>query len=272
MRFRTKSGQTLGYLPSGSGALTLVLLHPIGLRAQLWGDLAAELSAEYRILAVDAPGHGESDVPAEPLSIGAMAALVGELAEALGGDRIVPVGCSMGSAMAGSLATILPKERVAALVLSNSSYQPLGVRNSAHLQRAEAARLGMPHILAATLDRWFETDTSPELIARTTDWLLNGDPMVHAWCWHALGDFSYEPLLPWLTMPTLAIGGERDKAAKPIATRALAAAVADGTYAEIAGAGHLSPLEQPAAFAAAIRAFLTTRSDDVSPAAHLEKD
>jgi pimeloyl-ACP methyl ester carboxylesterase len=259
MRFRLKSGLALGYLPSGRGETTLVMLHPIGVRAQVWQALAAELASEYRVLAVDAPGHGDSDVPSSPMSIGDMAASVQELLEAIGGDRIVPIGCSMGSSMAAALAAMSSSAKIAALVLSNSSYQPSAERGTAHIQRAEAAKLGMPNVLETTLNRWFSAEvltTRPEMVAQVARWLLAGDPVVHSWCWAALGNFSYEPLLPALTMPTLAIGGELDKAAPPTATRALAEALPAGSYAEIAGAGHLSPLEHPAEFAAALRQFL----------------
>ncbi|MDB5563209.1 MAG: hydrolase [Hyphomicrobiales bacterium] len=260
MRFRLKSGHALGYLPSGRGETTLVMLHPIGVRAQVWQALAAELASEYRVLAADAPGHGESDVPSGPMSIGDMAASVQELLEAIGGDRIVPIGCSMGSSMAAALAAAMsPSGKIAALVLSNSSYQPSAERGTAHIQRAEAAKLGMPNVLETTLNRWFSAEvlaTRPEMVAEVARWLLAGDPVVHARCWAALGNFSYEPLLPALTMPTLAIGGELDKAARPMATRALAEALPAGSYVEIAGAGHLSPLERPAEFAAVLRKFL----------------
>jgi pimeloyl-ACP methyl ester carboxylesterase len=262
MRFRLKSGHALGYQPSGRGDITLVMLHPIGLRADIWAPVAAELAADYRIIAVDAPGHGDSDVQGAALSIGDMAASVLELVEAMGGDHIIPVGCSMGSSMAGALAAIAPAGRIAALVLSNSSYQPAAERGTAHLQRAEAAKSGMANVLETTLSRWFTPEvlaSRPDMVAEVARWLLAGDPMVHSQCWNALGNFSYEPLLPALTMPALAIGGELDKAAKPLATRALAGALPAGTYAEIAGAGHLSPLERPAAFAGAIRGFLNNK-------------
>lgn len=258
MRFRLNNGHALGYAPSGRGETTLVLLHPIGLRSNVWGPLAELLAAEYRIIAVDAPGHGESDVGAAPLSIDDMAAMVEELLDAVGGERIVPIGCSMGSAMAACLAARMPGKAVA-LVLANSSYQPGAARSAAPAQRAEAARLGMPNVLETTLNRWFSGDvlaSRPEMVAEVARWLVAGDPVVHARCWRALGDFSYDSLLSKLVMPVLAIGGELDKAALPAATRALAEAFPHGTYAEIASAGHLSPLERPAEFAAAVRHFL----------------
>ena len=57
--------------------------------------------------------------------------------------------------------------------------------------------------------------------------------------------------------PVMVLCGSDDAITPPGDNRALAAAFADARYVEIAGAGHASYIEQPAAFNAARREFLS---------------
>jgi pimeloyl-ACP methyl ester carboxylesterase len=61
--------------------------------------------------------------------------------------------------------------------------------------------------------------------------------------------------LPGIDVPVLVVCGEHDAITPPAECRRLAEVLPRGRYVEIAGAGHLSALERPDAFAAAVRAF-----------------
>ncbi|HEY0007738.1 MAG TPA: alpha/beta fold hydrolase, partial [Tepidisphaeraceae bacterium] len=63
---------------------------------------------------------------------------------------------------------------------------------------------------------------------------------------------DFVELLTMLTMPVSIIVGEQDSITPPVAARALSERVKTGSFVQIAGAGHISPLEQPAAVAAAL--------------------
>ena len=64
------------------------------------------------------------------------------------------------------------------------------------------------------------------------------------------------PTLPTITVPTLVIAGEADVITPPADAQAMAAAIPGARLVVIPKAGHLSPLENPRAFNAAVRAFL----------------
>jgi 3-oxoadipate enol-lactonase len=270
MRYRLKSGAALAYRPSGAGEMTLVMLHPVGLRGAVWSGVARELSNDHRVIAVDLPGHGDSDVPSPPHSIHDMAEAVLDLVEAVGGDQVVPIGCSMGSAVAAAVAA-KGGAKIAAMVLSSAShgYQP--ERHKALTGRAESARGGMPRVLETTMQRWFTAETlatRTDLTAPVVEWLLDGDPIVHARCWEALRDFDYGTCIPNLTVPALVIAATLDQSAGPSAVKALASALPDAEYAEIEGAGHLSPWERPRDYAELVRAFLSRRLNRRQPSQH----
>jgi pimeloyl-ACP methyl ester carboxylesterase len=65
-------------------------------------------------------------------------------------------------------------------------------------------------------------------------------------------------LLAGIAVPTTVICGAQDAITPPAEARAMADEIPGARYIEIAGAGHLSVMEQPAAFAAALR--VSTRS------------
>ena len=72
-----------------------------------------------------------------------------------------------------------------------------------------------------------------------------------------LPDHEVTAQLGTITVPTLVVVGELDEETPPAYARALADGIADSEYLEVPGAGHLTPLEAPATFNAALRSFLT---------------
>jgi pimeloyl-ACP methyl ester carboxylesterase len=64
------------------------------------------------------------------------------------------------------------------------------------------------------------------------------------------------PLLAEITVPTLVVVGDEDVLTPPADAEAIAAALSNALLVRIAGAGHLSNLEQPGAFEASIESFL----------------
>ncbi len=93
----------------------VVLLHGAGMNRSVWSQQTRWLAHHgTRALAVDLPGHGDSEGPALP-SVGDLAAWAAALADALG-DRIHVIGHSMGAFIALEAAATSP-DRVASVVL-----------------------------------------------------------------------------------------------------------------------------------------------------------
>jgi 3-oxoadipate enol-lactonase len=253
MRFRLKSGTAAGYTVRGAGPVIL-LLHPIGLSAAFWKPVSDRLATAHRVIALDARGHGDSDVPAQSFSLEDMADDAIELLRALAGPTVV-VGCSMGASVAQMIAVRAP-DLVKGAVFANCSGPRTGGRTDVLDQRMRRAAEGMPRVLDETLARWFSPgfpEAHPEVVAQVTEWLLRGDPTVHSWGWGALSARS-DNHYGSITQPALVLAGTHDAASPPASARKLAEVLPNATYQEIP-AGHMAPLEQPDAFAAAIAAF-----------------
>lgn len=116
-RIRVTDGLELNVLEWSTEGVPLVLLHGGGNEAHLWDDFVPSVAPHYRVIAVDQRGHGDSDWDPEgryetPYMVNDLEALT----EALGIDRFVLIGFSMGGRVATGFAGRHP-ERLAGLVL-----------------------------------------------------------------------------------------------------------------------------------------------------------
>lgn len=257
MKFRLKSGATLNYRTRGSGRV-IVLMHPIGCRLEIWDEVMREVEGHCRAIALDFRGHGESDTDGKPFSLGDLAKDVVELVRGVGGPPVVAAGCSMGGMVAQAMAVETP-EVVAGVVIANTGHLRTDAAREMLEGRAMAAEKGMPGVIETTLARWFNDDfrrAEPQKVEMARRWLEEGDPIVHSQAWRAIRDLDYGERLVRVEKPALAIGGSEDQSTGPEVVRAMASAMKCCAYREMTGAGHLSPLEQPAAFARLVIEFM----------------
>ena len=97
----------------------MVLLHGFASSIYTWKDVLPALARDHDVVALDLPGFGESDQPAD-LDGALFPALVLGLMDRLGLARAALVGNSLGGAIAVAVAAARP-ERVTALVLIDSA-------------------------------------------------------------------------------------------------------------------------------------------------------
>ncbi len=72
----------------------------------------------------------------------------------------------------------------------------------------------------------------------------------------AIRDADFTAAVAAIAVPTLCVGGDQDGSTPPALVRSLAALIPGSRYVEIADCGHIPCVEQPAAYAAAVGAFL----------------
>lgn len=253
----------------------LLLLHGFTGSAASWHGVLPALARRRRVIAVDLVGHGASAKPAEVerYRMPAVAADLAALLDALALPTVDLLGYSMGGRTALHFALAYPR-RVTALVLEGSSPGIPDAEERAARERADealAARIEREGI-AAFVREWealplFASQRrlpAATLAAQRAQRLAN-DPLGLANSLRGMGAGAQEPLwerLPALRAPTLLLAGAEDGK-----YRALAQAMADRMPAaravEVPEAGHAAHLEQPAAFVAAVLAFL----EDVEPGA-----
>jgi 3-oxoadipate enol-lactonase len=256
MRFRLSSGRAAGYRTRGAGRV-IALLHPVGLRAEFWDGVVDHLQSSFRMISVDLRGHGESDVPDRPFSLDDAATDVIELLRAVGSPPCVVGGCSMGGMVAQGMALQAP-DLVRGLILSNTAHAFPAAAAETMGKRAQAAEEGMPAVLQTTLDRWFSRAFQTEhadVVQRISEWLLQGDPVVHGWSWQAIGSLAYGERLRQITAPTLILTGSDDQSIPAAMADAMMKLLPHARHHDFAGAGHLAPIETPAEYARVVREF-----------------
>jgi pimeloyl-ACP methyl ester carboxylesterase len=234
----------------------LVLLHPFPMDASFWGPVAPLLAAEREIVTPEFPGLGAAPAVDAPSVDWFADAVAGRIAGMRGG-RAAVCGLSLGGYAALSLVARHP-DRVAALVLADTRAEPdtAEAAEGRHRAAAQVRASG----LAAFLD-----DFVPRLVAPGDEAARDAvraiaeeqDPEAVARALEALaGRPDRLPDLPRIAVPTLVVVGSEDGLTPPSFSETLAAEIPDAELVVIEGSGHLTALERPQEFAAAVGAFL----------------
>lgn len=252
----------LHVVTSGSGPV-LLLVHGFPLDHGMWQGQFAELADSYRLIAPDLRGFGRSEPGSEPtITMGRMADDLAELLDAL---RVTEPVTLCGLSMGGYVALAFwsrHEERLGRLILCDT-------RAAADTPEAAAGRLataaavldqGTDQLTEGLLERLFAARTwqdSPALVESTRQVMRRTPaPAVAAALRGMAQRDDMTEALPRIHVPALVICGEHDLISPPDEMRGMAAALPRAEYVPIAGAGHMAPLEQPAAVNRAIRRFL----------------
>lgn len=107
------------YLEGGEGE-TIVLLHGFGVNKDLWGELPAALTKNYRVIIPDLPGFGEnSQIETDRYDLASQVKRVREFTAKIGLDHFSIIGLSMGGGIAALYASEYP-DSVKSLILMDA--------------------------------------------------------------------------------------------------------------------------------------------------------
>jgi 3-oxoadipate enol-lactonase len=246
---------------SGGEGEAVVLVHAIGCDHRMWDALAPLLAPRFRVLRVDARGHGRSPLPQRPYSLDELATDVLAVLDRHGIARAHWVGLSMGG-MIGQAFALAHAARLGRLVLANttSSYGPEGRKLwEARIKAVEDG--GLAAIKDMVMSRYFSDDfraRNPGAIAEVAKRFLATPAQGYLGCCDAIRELDYSADLSRIRAPTLVIAGEKDAGTPPAMSEAIAARIPGARLAIIPGAAHLSAVEKPAEFNALVRDFLAS--------------
>lgn len=253
------NGIRVRYEDEGTGPAVL-LLHAFPLAGAMWREQVAALRDRYRVIVPDLRGFGGSDAPPGPYLMDQLADDSAALLSQLGVTRAAVVGLSMGGYIAFSLWR-RHHELVTALVLADTragadSEEGRATRE-ANARLAESQ--GAPAIAVKMIPSLVASDAAQsvrdELAALITANSATG--IAGALRGMAVRPDSHADLAQ-IDVPTLIIVGAEDSLTPPSEAETMHAGIAGSTLVSIPRAGHLSNLEQPENFSAALSAFLDT--------------
>ncbi len=219
----------------------LVFLHGAGVDTAMWAPQAAAFSSRYRVIVPLLPGHGNS--PAVD-SVEEMAKHVRALLKARGVSRYAVIGLSLGGMVALEMAARWPEEVThlamieavpnvtdnrLALAVTHTMLGLLRVVPPKLLAKLPARHLGAESPAAAQYLR----QALPCMTARNNCRVLR----------IALA-YDGRPHLPMISMPTLVMVGEKNKATHARA-RAMAQQIEHSRFIIVPGAGHIANLDKP---------------------------
>jgi 3-oxoadipate enol-lactonase/4-carboxymuconolactone decarboxylase len=243
-------------------APVLMLSHSLGLDQGMWDAQAADCLPHVQVLRYDTRGHGGSDAPPGDYSIEQLGLDALAVADAAGAQRFAFCGLSLGGMVGQWLGAHAP-ERLTHLVIANSSPR---LTDPAAMDGRRRAVLdgGMPAVAGMVMGRFF----SPAVLgsgAPQVDWarrtLLATDPVGYAGCCAAIRDMDQTSALAGIRVPTLVISGDLDVSMPWPAHGDVLARAIPGARAVRLPAAHLSNLERPRSFTAALLGFLLPRAD-----------
>lgn len=226
----------------------IVLLHDSLGSVALWRDFPAQLAAATgrMVLAYDRLGFGLSDAAPGPLGADFVAQEAqgdfAALQHALGLERFMVLGHSVGGGMAAHVAAAYPQQCVALVTESAQTFVEDRTLEGIRVARDQFAQPGQLERLSK-----YHGDKAA--------WVLSA--WVDTWLSPAFAGYSMQAALAQVRCPVLAIHGEQDEYGSLVHPRNIAAWVPGTVEQEIvAGGGHVPHREQPERIVARIAQFV----------------
>lgn len=243
------------YVEEAGEGIPLLLLHTAGSDGRQWRDLLndAEVTRRFHCIAFDMPWHGKSSPPAGwqeegyRLTTAGYTGLVLRMADALGLERPIVMGCSIGGRIVLDLAAEHPGRWRGVIGLQGSAftgrYYDLSVLHHPHIHGGEVCGAIVSGLVAPT---------APEAARWETLWhYMQGGPGVFRGDLHFYSEEGdLRPKLARIDTrrcPVVLLNGDYDYSARPEDARATAAAIPGAEAVIMPGLGHFPMSEDYAA-------------------------
>jgi pimeloyl-ACP methyl ester carboxylesterase len=256
------NGLEIAYERVGEGP-PLVLVHGAALDSRMWRPQLVALADEFTVVAWDEPGAGRSsDVPAD-FALADYANCLAALIETLDLGPAHVAGLSWGGTLAQELYRHHPK-LVSTLLLVDTYAGWKGSLPEREVHaRVEGVRqmlTAADHLFDPTLPGLFAGGPPARFVPLLEAMAADVRPESMRTALLVMAEADQRDLLPRIAVPTLLIWGALDARSPLSVARQFEDAIPEAKLVVIPGAGHVSNLEQPELFNAAVREFCRAHS------------
>ncbi len=235
--------------PAATHLSPIVFIHGAGGSHQVWLQQLRILGRRRKAIAIDLPGHGDSNGSGAD-RIEVYRDIVVECVRALDLQRSVVVGHSMGGAIAQSIAVGSPGLLAAIVLIGTGARLRIHPKIFAGLQDDVRQTVGM---IAA----WARAAGTPaEVISQDADAMLRTPASVIENDLRACDAFDLMEQVKMITLPTLVIGGAEDRMTPSAYAKYLHQQISGSQLLSIPDAGHMVMFERPDEVSRGIEDFL----------------
>jgi pimeloyl-ACP methyl ester carboxylesterase len=261
--------------PRDGGGTPMVLVHGIGATLDHWGLVLPVLAATRRVIALDLPGFGRSEKPDRHYNPQSFVEALRAFLDALGLDRIVLVGHSMGGAITAEFTLTYPGriERLVLVDAAGMTRMPTRLLDFLVIQfekSVDAKKVHLPPRLVRAMAKVMFYEPVPfaeRNIGRILASMSEGDwpDRVRSFVRAATGlsRSQVRTRLMEFETPTLIVWGERDRVLPIRHGRALAAGIRGSRIVVFPDTGHCPQIERPARFCDELEKFLAPLPDSL---------
>lgn len=250
------------YIESGDvNKLPLIFLHGFPFNKLMWENQLLELKTNYRCIAYDVRGHGESESSEVAFSIALFAEDLVAFMDALQIEKAVIVGLSMGGYIAMN-AIQKHSNRFAGLVLCDTQCMADTIEGKEKRKKTIGfiERNGLEVYAEESLKNLFAPasfETNQQAVSFIHDTILNTLARTICRTLQALADRNETcTSLPQINFPVLILVGAEDKITSPDTARKMQGLISGSELVIVPKAGHLSNLENPTCFNLSLKEFL----------------
>ena len=256
-------GIQMNYELSGKkGAPVVVLSHSLSSSLVMWNPQMDVLSPHFQVLRYDTRGHGATEVTTGPYTLELLGEDVIHLLDTLRINKVYFVGLSLGG-MIGQCLALNHADRLEGLVLCDTNSIVSADAQPIWEERINTVRSkGVEALLRETMERWFTPsflNQNSQMLAIIRKEFLATTVEGYLGCLEAIRKLNYLERLVEIKLPTLIMVGEDDPGTPVAASKAIHQRIKNSSLVILPSARHLSNVEQPEAFNAALIKFLKER-------------
>ena len=243
------TGCIFGKWPLAGARATIIFIHGAGGTGNYWKSQTAELAARANTVAIDLPGHGQSDGSGHD-NIAEYAGAVADFINAIDASYPVICGFSLGGAVAQQVMLDFPDLVEAGILACSGATMRVGKALFESIENDYDGFVDFICKLAAS------KNSAPEIVRSFRNDFLNLNAATTYSDFQACHQFDVTDRLSSIAKPVLVLTAEEDKLTPPHYGDFLVKEIADATRVHIKNAGHIVALEQPGEVNDAIRKFL----------------